>query len=89
MQHSKFHAVWLQNSLATVKEAVNGATFVGLVFTRETADNVSDAACDMDKGTFLAERKTRGNRESQTDGFGEEGSATEVAVDDEACGKGE
>ena len=33
---------------------MKGRTFVCLILVEETTDDVSDAACDVDKRTFLA-----------------------------------
>lgn len=58
-------------------------TFIILILTKHSTNDVPDTAADVHEGAFLAQAETRGDGERQAGGFGEQSSATEETVDDE------
>lgn len=59
--------------------------FVPIVLGEESRDDVADARCDVDERTFLAERETGADGESETDRFGGERPRTQIPSNDETC----
>ena len=59
-------------------------TLVVLVLWMEPADNISDAACNVNKWTLLSERKTRRDRKREAYRFGEQDASSEISMDHES-----
>lgn len=76
---------WLWNISSEVTCNGDRNTFIVFIFRCDTADNVANAGCYMNQRSLLAQRKTRCNRKRQSHGFCEQGSHTEIAMDNETC----
>ena len=84
--HSGSPGVWLRYIISSDEALCDrDSTFIVLIFECDTADNVANAASYMNQRPFLAQRKTRCNRKRQPYGFREQGSPTEIAMDNKTC----
>jgi hypothetical protein len=70
--------------METNKRVGSTRTFIVLIFTGKTADDVTDTTRNVNERSFLAKRETRCHRQCQADRFGEKGTATEVTMDDKS-----